>query len=66
MHSVSMVVMGRRLRLIGDGSDGRHVCTKYRGHRLLCWRLFVVLGEHIAMAMVVVELNFIVIHNTMY
>ena len=29
-------------------------------------RLFVVLGEHIAMAMVVVELNFIVIHNTMY
>ena len=32
----------------GDGSDGRHVCTKYHGHYIL----LVVGGEHIAMAMV--------------
>ena len=62
----------------GDGSDGRHVCTKYYGHTyyyqaamletvFYSLRLFVVGGEHIAMAMVVVghicTQNMTVIHN---
>ena len=59
MHSVAMamVVMGDMCvqSIVAIG------CYVGNGSRL-----FVVLGEHIAMAMVVVELNFIVIHNTMY
>ena len=68
----------------GNGSDGRHVCTKYHGHTYYyqqhrgCYvgngvyslRLFVVGGERIAMAMVVVghicTQNNMVIHNIIY
>ena len=60
----------------GDGSDGRHVCTKYHGHTYYyqgCYvgnGLFVGGGERIAMAMVVVghicTQNNMVIHNIIY
>ena len=60
----------------GDGSEGRHVCTKYHivlsaTYRLLCWfyslRLFVVGGGRIAMVVGHISTqNIIVIHNIIY
>ena len=65
----------------GNGSDGRHVCTKFHGYTYYYQQLigcyvgngvlpFVVGGERIAMAMVVVghicTQNNMVIHNIIY
>ena len=59
----------------GDGSHGRHMCTKYHGHTYYYQQLrgcYVgeVSGEHIAMAMVVVghicTQTIMVVHNTIY
>ena len=38
MTMLVIVINYLRLSAVGDGSDGRHVCSKYHGFiRLLCW-----------------------------
>ena len=47
----------------GDGSDGRHVCSKYHGHtyRLLCtWLLvMVVMGD--TCVQIIIVINYLVV-----